>query len=121
MKYEIKKVIDGILTYMNNEIYSGFNVWQEILARVIAGRVISNEEAFVQKITNNGFIRTFGIIDSSGMVDVDGLAKDLKKEIAKKEKISFEVPLVGPMTFVPNDVNILYKTITGTELYDENN
>lgn len=116
MKYEIKKVIDGILTYMNNEIYSGLNDWQEILARVVVGRVISNEDAFAKELTNNGFIRTFGIIDSSGMVDIDSLAKDLKKEIAKKEKISFAVPMFGTMTFVPNDVNVLYKTITGQEL-----
>ena len=69
---------------------------------------------------NNGFIRTFGIIDSEGNIDVEGLAHDIKREIARKEKITLSIPMFGKMTFRPEDVDDLYKKITGeVEAHEE--
>ena len=116
MKYTFEKVIDGISKYIDNEIYSGMNDLQEFAARVFIGRFISNEESFKNSLINNGFIRTFGIIDSDGMVDVDALMKDIKRELSRKEKLSISIPMFGTMTFVPSDVDAVYKTITGEEM-----
>ena len=116
MKYEFEKVMDGISKYINNEIYSEMNDWQEFMARVMIGRIINNHEEVKEMLVNNGYIRTFGIIDSSGMVDVDSLASDIKREIERKDKITFNLPLFGTYTFKPMDVDVLYRTITGKEM-----
>jgi hypothetical protein len=116
MKYEFEKVIDGLSKYINDEIYAGMNDLQEFAARVMVGRIINNRENVKEILINNGFIRTFGIIDAEGMVDVESLANDIKREIARKEKITFNVPMFGRMTFKPSDVDMLYKDITGEEL-----
>jgi hypothetical protein len=116
MKYEFEKVMDGISKYINNEIYSEMNDWQEFMARVMIGRIINNHEEVKEMLVNNGYIRTFGIIDSSGMVDVESLASDIKREIERKEKITFNLPLFGTYTFKPMDVDVLYRTITGKEM-----
>lgn len=116
MKYEFKKVIDGIAAYMDNEIYSGMNDWQRFAARVMVGRIINNQEAVKNMLINNGFIRTFGIVDSEGMVDVWGILKDVRKELEAQERVSFTIPIFGKYTFLPSDVDNLYKTITGEEL-----
>ena len=116
MKYEFEKVIDGLSRYIDNEIYSGMNDYQEFLARLFVGRIIGNEHKVKESLINNGFIRTFGIIDSDGMVDIDSLAQDLKREIGRKEKITFSIPMFGKMTFHPTDVDVLYRTITGEEM-----
>lgn len=116
MKYEFEKVIDGLSKYIDEEIYSGMNDIQEFAARVLVGRFISNEEAVKDMLINNGFIRTFGIIDSEGMVDLDTLARDIKRELANKEKLTLSIPMFGRMTFKPSDVDNLYRTITGKEL-----
>jgi hypothetical protein len=116
MKYEFEKVIDGLSKYINDEIYAGMNDLQEFAARVMVGRIINNRENVKEMLINNGFIRTFGIVDAEGMVDVESLANDIKKEIARKEKITFNVPMFGRMTFKPSDVDMLYKDITGEEL-----
>lgn len=122
MKYEFEKVIDGMSRYINNEIYEGMNDLQEFAARVIVGRIINNQENVKEMLINNGFIRTFGIIDDEGMVDVYSLANDIKREISRQEKISFNVPMFGKMTFKPCDVDALYYSITGEELnYNEGN
>ena len=116
MKYEFEKVIDGIARYIDKEIYSGMNDLQEFIARLAIGRIISNEANVKENLINNGFIRTFGIIDSEGMIDVLTLTKDLKREIGRKEKITFEFPMFGKMTFDPSDVDVLYAEITGEEM-----
>lgn len=122
MRYEFNRVIDGISRYIDAEIYSMMNDLQEFVARVLIGRFISNEDAVKESLVNNGFIRTFGIIDADGMVDVITLAKDIKREIARKGKISFSIPMFGTMSFVPEDVDAIFRYITGEELQNyENN
>ena len=116
MKYEFEKVIDGMSKYINDEIYSSMNDLQEFAARVIVGRIINNQENVKEMLINNGFVRTFGVIDAEGMVDVDSIAGDIKREIARKEKITFNIPMFGRMTFKPTDVDMLYRHITGEEM-----
>lgn len=113
MKYELDKVLDGIAKYIDDEMYSRMNDFQEFAARVLVGRVLENSEEIQDSLINNGYIRTFGIIDSDGMVDVEGLASDIKREISRKGKITFTIPMFGKMTFVPSDVDELYQRIKG--------
>lgn len=122
MKYQFEKVIDGMVTYINDEMFMGMNDWQEMTARILVARVVNNQEVVKKALIDNGFIRTFGIIDSEGMVDVCGLANDIKQEIVKKGKMTFTVPMFGKISFLPSDVDKLYKNITGEELrtYENN-
>ena len=116
MKYEFEKVLDGLSIYIDKEIYPGMNDLQEFAARIMLGRLINNRESVKDTLINNGFVRTFGVIDNEGMVDVDSLANDIKREIVRKEKITLNIPMFGKMTFKPSDVDILYQNITGEEL-----
>ena len=122
MKYQFEKVIDGMVSYIIEEMFMGMNDWQEMTARILDARVVNNQEAVKKALIDNGFIRTFGIIDSEGMVDVCGLANDIKQEIVKKGKMTFTVPMFGKISFLPSDVDKLYKNITGEELrtYENN-
>ena len=120
MKYEFNEVLHGILRYIDKEVYSGMNDLQEIAARVVIGRIAGNEEALKQSILNNGFIKTFGIIDADGKIELDDLLIDIKKEIAKKEKLTVDLSMFGKFTFKPSDVDVLYNTITGGQLRNEN-
>jgi hypothetical protein len=113
MKYKLETVIDGIAKYIDREIYSGMNDFQELMARVVVGRMIDNTEAIREALVSNGIIRTFGIIDSEGMVDVDSLARDVKKEIERKGKLVITLPTFGKMTFMPEDVDAIYRCIKG--------
>ena len=89
------------------------NSLQEIGARLIVGRVIGNPEVLKQNLINNGFVKTLAIMDSEGNVDLEPIMKDLKREIEKKGKLVIEIPMFGKMTFVPADIDDIYKEITG--------
>lgn len=116
MKQHFNKVIDGVMKYIDSEIYAGMNDVQELAARIIVGRFSANRENVKNMLINNGFVRTFAIIDDEGMVELDSLMGDIRRELTKKQKITISIPMFGSMTFTPSDVNLLYKTITGEEL-----
>lgn len=121
MKCSFEKVVDGITQYINKEICPGMNDVQDFAARVLMGRIIKNQENIKIMLIDNGIIRTFGIIDGEGLVDITELAEDIKKELEKKEKITLTVPWFGKMTFTMSDVDVLYKLITGEEMQNNEN
>ena len=112
MKYKFEKVLDGIADFINEEIYSSMNDWQELLARITIGKFLGNNQALKEALINYGFVRTFGIIDSEGMIDVDNLIADIKTEISKKGKLVVTIPMFGTMTFKPEDADKLKEHIT---------
>lgn len=116
MKHEFEKVMFGIAKYIDKEVYPAMNDLQEFAARILIGRILNNQQAVKTALMNNGFIRTFGVIDSEGMIDVDELAKEIKNELSKKEKITFNIPMFGKLTFKPSDVDSMYYSITGKEM-----
>lgn len=119
MRVKFEAVLDGMAEFMNKEIYPGMTDWQEIIARVTVGQIFENRATVKESFINNGLIRTFGIIDENGDVEIDRLASSLRTEIQRKEKLSFKVPLFGTLTFHPSDVDSLYEMITGTTLINE--
>ena len=110
---EFNKVVEGLSRYINNHIYSNMNDWQEVLARIAVGRIIGNPENLKQSLIGNSYVRTFAVMDSEGNVDLEPILTELKREIERKGKITFDVPMFGKFTFVPNDIDELYREITG--------
>jgi hypothetical protein len=113
MTYKFDKVVDGIAKYINSEIYKGMNDVQEFLSRIVVGRLIENQEHIKRSLIDNGVVRSMGYIDSEGMVDVDTLMIDVKREIERKGKLEMTIPMIGKLTFVPDDVAILHGFIKG--------
>lgn len=108
---EFDRVLDGIIRYLNREVFKGLNDWQDVMARIAVGRMLGNREELKRSLMSNGFFQTLGIMDSRGMVDVEGLADDLRNEIRRKGKISIKLPLLGTFTFTDTDVDDLYMMI----------
>jgi hypothetical protein len=109
MKFE--KVLDGIIKYINQEILVNMNDWQEVIARIAISRIIGNPEQLKQKLMENGYVVTLGIIDSEGNVDVEGLAKDLKAQVEAKGKVTIPLSVLGNVTFTSQDIDKLYQTV----------
>lgn len=108
-----EKVLNGILKYLNNEIYSGMNSWQEMIARIAVSRLVGNGEKIKEALMSNPFIKTFAIMDEDGNVDVEGLIHDLKEQISQKGYLKISIPMFGEFCFSPEDVDTLHRTIMG--------
>jgi hypothetical protein len=108
---EFEKVIRGILKYLDREIYGNMVDWQEMVARIAVSRIIGDEDKLKNTLMNNSFVRTFSIIDTDGRVDVDGLMRDIKRQIEAKGKLEFSLPMLGKFSFVTSDVDTLHRYI----------
>ena len=108
-----ERVINGINKYINAEIYSTMNDWQEVFARIAISRMLGNTEQLKHSLASNAFLRTFALMDEEGNVDVEALARDLKAQISAKGKMTVSLPLMPSLTFKPEDVDLLYQYIVG--------
>jgi hypothetical protein len=107
------QVLDGLTRYLNKNFYANLNDWQEVIARIAVGRIIGNPESLKQSLSANGIVRTFAIMDSDGNVDLEPIMRDLKREIERKGKLSVEIPMFGKISFLPQDIDEIYREITG--------
>jgi hypothetical protein len=111
MNCSFEKVINGLSRYINSNIYTDMSDLQELIARVAVGRVIERSDDIKNLLIKNGMARTFGIIDSEGMIDIDGLMNDIKKQISHKERLEISIPLLGTFKFVPEDIDVIHRFI----------
>ena len=108
----VDRVLNGIVKYMDREILSSMNDWQEFLARLGIARLLGNKNLETM-LLDNPYVKTFAIIDENGNVDVDGLHRDFKTLIQSKGKIEIALPLFGTYTFNESDVDKLFDCIRG--------
>ena len=108
---EFERVLDGVVRYINREMYVGMNDLQEVVARMAVGRVINNRATIKKALIDNPMIRTFGVISEDGMVDIDSLAAELKEQVIAKGKVQIAIPFIGKFTFVPEDIDKLLADI----------
>lgn len=109
----VDRVLNGIVKYMDREILSSMNDWQEFLARLGMARLLGNKN-LESMLLDNPYVKTFAIIDENGNVDVDGLHKDFKTLIQSKGKIEIALPMFGTYTFNESDVDKLFDCIRGS-------
>lgn len=112
MAVPFNRILDGAAEYIEKNIMPNMNDWQEIAARIAIGRVFDNRDAIKESLINNGYIRTFALIDENGNVDIDRLAQEIKREIEKKGRIEVNLKLFGKLKFDAADVDALHRMIT---------
>jgi hypothetical protein len=115
MKYKFEKVVESATKWLGEEMYPKMNDFQEFFVRMLVGRVLENEEKIKEALSTNGMLRTFGFIDEEGMIDVDLLFADIKREIERKGKLVINIPWIGKLTFTPEDADALHNYITVVE------
>lgn len=120
---EFNQAVDGLLKYANKNIFPNMIPAQRMAVRMLLGMSLDKIEKIKPALINNGFIKTFEIINSDGKVDVDFVCKHLKNEIEKEGKVTIKMPLIGginllgdSMTFTGADVDEIYREITGEAL-----
>ena len=59
-------------------------------------------------------IMMMGVVDSNDLIDLDLLYAEFKKQ-AEKGAVTFDVPVLGPLTLDGSDVNKLYNYIKNAQ------
>ena len=111
MLYKFEKVVNSAAEWIGSALYPRMNDLQELVARMVIGRVLESEEKIKTALIGNGMLRTFGYINDEGMVDMDILLNDIRREVERKGKLVINIPWIGKITFTPEDVDSLKKHI----------
>ena len=108
--YEYNKVINGIAKYIDYEIVEKISGWKKWVVGSGMGLALSNTTEVFNQLKNNEFVKMLGVIDKEDKVDVDKIYKEMKKQ-AKKSSVTFDVPMLGPITLNEQDVDKIYDFI----------
>lgn len=105
---DAKKVIDAIFKYLEKNMVPGMNGFQE-MAFYFAREAMNDEtDNVIESIKGNPLARAFAAVDKDGNVDVEKLARRVRKVIEAKGSWTIDIPMYGPVSFVSEDIdNIL--------------
>lgn len=104
-------IIDGMKEFFEEELItkiSGLGKWF-----VGAGISMAMDNAVntFNELKANPLIKTLGIIHDDDTIDIDTLYAKLKEQAQMHGAVSFNVPMIGAMTFRAEDLDHLYMDI----------
>lgn len=106
------KVLHGVAAYIDDEIVSKLaGSWKAWAVGGLAGIAVSRGDALISQYANNPIVKALGLMDGD-MIDVEAIATELRRQ-ASRGPATIDVPLIGPITFGPSDIDSLYRHITG--------
>lgn len=104
------RVIQGIANYVDNDLVSALKgSWKAWLLGGAAGIAMARAEQLFNSIKDNPVVAALGLVEGEN-INVDLLYSELKKQ-AQKGTATATLPVIGPVTFGPNDVDALYRYI----------
>jgi hypothetical protein len=110
----IEQVEKGVASYLDTELMPKLadNPLQKVLVRTAISLGIRKSGNIIRGVSENQFVKMLEIFDDDCNIDIDILKEEVIKQIGP-EGLSFEVPVVGKMTFHKEDIEKLYKHIVG--------
>lgn len=105
--------MNGILKYIDQEVIPELPTtgkWGIGTMVLLASDQYSH---LLEELMTNSIIKSIGIIDSDGNIDIERLSNALKKSADKYGKMTLSIPVVGNLTFTANDVEKLKHYING--------
>lgn len=108
----VDKIERGIADYLDAELMPQLqnNALEKIIVGTAASLFIRKSGAIIEGYKDNKIVKTLGIMDEDGNVDVDILTEEIKKNISK-DGVRIDVPVIGTLTFRKEDVDKLHNYI----------
>lgn len=105
----VDRLQSGIQKYVDNAMLPKMTGAQRWIVAVAVGLYADKLPQILQQCAENPMIKSLGIISPDG-VEVETAYKYLK-QAAKSGSATFQVPLLGSLTFSESDVDMLYQFI----------
>ena len=105
-----KRVIQGISSYIDNELISKLaGSWKAWALGGMTGIALSRSEQMFASIKDHPALTALGLVEGEN-VNVDILYEEFRKQ-AQKGTATVTLPVIGPVTFGPADVDALFRYI----------
>lgn len=111
MRYSSDQVVQGIINYADNEIINKLPIASKWILGTGIVLAANKVDKVVDSLRDNSVVKMFGLVDEDGMIEVDELMNAMKESADKYGKISFDVGMIGKMTFTSSDIDELRRYI----------
>jgi hypothetical protein len=107
-------VVPGLSRFIDESVLSHYppTSMKRILMAGAVSLYLKQNEGLVDTLTSNPLFTALGVVDSSGMIDLDKIRDVLKTEIKKAGFVRLTVPFAGDIDFTLDDVDLLYRMIS---------
>lgn len=100
---------NGVMEYINTEFCSRLEDWRKWMLPLAAGFAMPWMEK--KYLDNLEMLKAASIVDDDGCIDIDMLYTKLSEVARKTGSMTWNVPMLGPVTFRSEDVDKLYRTL----------
>lgn len=114
------KVIDGLIKYIDKHVLPQMTPLQEVGYLTISEAIRNDVGAIEQLISNNVFAKMLFSADRNGEVSLERLVSGLRKVIAKKGSLTFNIPMYGNFTLNDSDITEILKNMTEEQNHEVN-
>ena len=114
------KVIDGLIKYIDKHVLPQMTPLQEVGYLTISEAIRNDVGAIEQLILNNVFTKMLFSADRNGEVSLGRLVSGLRKVIAKKGSLTFNIPMYGNFTLNDSDITEILKNMTEEQNHEVN-
>lgn len=105
-----KKVIQGVTQYIDDEFISRFSgSWKAWLLGTATALAAARMDNIFKALHDNAALKALGLVDGEN-IDADAVLAELKRQ-AQKGTATVSLPVLGAVTFGPEDVDALYRNI----------
>lgn len=107
-------IIPGLSKFIDESIlvhYPPSSMKRIIIASGVS-LYLKENEGVIDTLVSNPLFATLGVVNSSGMVDIDKLRETLKSEISKAGFMRLTLPVIGDIDFTTEDIDTLYRYIS---------
>ena len=107
----IQQAQQGISRFIDNEVLPHMTGIKKIGLGMYSALALQNAAGALEKLKTNPAIAMLNVIDDNGMIDIDALYNVAVPMFAEKQ--TFDLPVIGSVTFDRNDVEKLFRYIRG--------
>lgn len=113
MKVPFENIEVGVVDYLDHEFLSQYpdDSFQRVLIGMGISLILKQKLQELHTALNGDLFKTAGIVDNSGLIDLDLLRDSLKAQMSDSG-IRYENRILGTITFHKEDVDTLYKYLT---------
>lgn len=107
---EIARIKDGVMLYAQKHMMPLLDSKGQFMLGVGLGMISQRAEAMLASLGQNELIKTLGIIDGNQM-DWEALHAAAVEQIKRQGKLTWDIPLIGRLTFDEKDLRDLHQCI----------
>lgn len=104
----------GLVNFVDAEILPKMNGMQKWIVGTGVGLLSKKAESFLDGVMQLPLVKTLGIVDDNGHVDIETVFTELSKQ-ASKTPATISIPMIGDIKLNNEDVDALYRHILNAE------